>query len=474
MKTTSVDQINWSPCTYCSGRGKVPPKAHKKKGLAQGTQPAESLVVIRPSQYINICTNCGGSGLITSDSVHAIEPNYPHVAIIGAGIGGVALAVACKHRGIPFTLYERDENFNSRSQGYGLTLQQASNAIAGLGITELQNGITSNRHLVHESDGTIIGEWGMRKHLGTNVPENSKRKNVHISRQSLRAQLITQLGGEDMITWEHKLTELKSDDDCVPELHFETPEGDKIVRADLVIGADGIRSVVRAQVINEAVTPLRYLGCIVILGICSLRDISKENLDLLDGKTVFQTVNGSERIYMMPYDEENVMWQLSFPIDESEALTLSSNGSEALQKEALSRLRSWHQPIESILQTTKPHLVTGYPVYDRKMLSPELLSNLGNFSLIGDAAHPMSPFKGQGANQALLDALALAREIQLACTDQEAWRKDGIRKIVLEQFEVDMLERVRSKVEASARAVEVLHSDAALRKDNNPRSRSIA
>ncbi len=58
---------------------------------------------------------------------------YPNVAIIGGGIGGVALAVACLHRGIPFTLYERDRDFAARSQGYGLTLQQACKAIEGLG-----------------------------------------------------------------------------------------------------------------------------------------------------------------------------------------------------------------------------------------------------------------------------------------------------------------------------------------------------
>ncbi|MEQ8238354.1 MAG: hypothetical protein RIA69_04035, partial [Cyclobacteriaceae bacterium] len=51
----------------------------------------------------------------------ADKENYPHVAIIGGGIGGVALAVACLHRRIPFTLYERDSDFNARSQGYGLT-----------------------------------------------------------------------------------------------------------------------------------------------------------------------------------------------------------------------------------------------------------------------------------------------------------------------------------------------------------------
>jgi cation diffusion facilitator CzcD-associated flavoprotein CzcO len=73
---------------------------------------------------------CSGLGLIPAVNPPAADTeNFPHLAIIGAGIGGVALAVACLHRGIPFTIYERDANFDTRSQGYGLTLQQASKAI---------------------------------------------------------------------------------------------------------------------------------------------------------------------------------------------------------------------------------------------------------------------------------------------------------------------------------------------------------
>lgn len=76
-----------------------------------------------------------GSGLLPSDHNTPVDTdNYPHIAIIGGGIGGVALAVACFHRGIPFTLYERDIGFDSRSQGYGLTLQQANKAMEGFGI----------------------------------------------------------------------------------------------------------------------------------------------------------------------------------------------------------------------------------------------------------------------------------------------------------------------------------------------------
>ena len=75
------------------------------------------------------------------------------IAIIGGGIGGVALAAACLHRGIPFTLYERDKSFDIRSQGYGLTLQQTSKAIEGFGVTSLKDGVVSTKHVVHTTDG---------------------------------------------------------------------------------------------------------------------------------------------------------------------------------------------------------------------------------------------------------------------------------------------------------------------------------
>ncbi|MBS0627433.1 MAG: FAD-dependent monooxygenase, partial [Verrucomicrobia bacterium] len=80
---------------------------------------------VRPKITQYLCNDCKGCGLIPacSEPIPNVD-NYPHVAIIGAGIGGMALAVACLHRGIPFTLYERDSSFNARAQGYGLTLQQ--------------------------------------------------------------------------------------------------------------------------------------------------------------------------------------------------------------------------------------------------------------------------------------------------------------------------------------------------------------
>ena len=66
--------------------------------------------------------------------------------------------------------------------------------------------------------------------------------------------------------------------------------------------------------------------------------------------------------------------------------------------------------------------------------------------------HPMSPFKAQGANQALLDALSLARRISGACELNPRWRDVGIRKLVLNEFEEEMARRSASKVEDSAKA----------------------
>lgn len=432
---------------------------------------AEGKPSLRPKMTQYLCNNCSGSGLIPATN-HPIadSKNYPHVAIIGAGIGGVALAVACLHRGIPFTLYERDSSFDARAQGYGLTLQQASNAIKGLGLFSLKKAGNSTRHVVHTTEGKEITEWGRRTH--SNVKKSPKRINMHIPRQDLRLALLEQLGDYDAVQRGHRLVGFKQCEDKNVELSFQINGEIKNVKADLVVGADGIRSVVRSLLIGEDITPLRYLGYVVILGICSLEAFEGVQSSLLDSATVFQTVNGHERIYMMPYSLDSVMWQLSFPMPEEEAKALSVQGAEALKEEACRRTQ-WHQPIPQILSATLPAQVSGYPVYDRELLTSELLEKAGAFTLIGDAAHPMSPFKGQGANQALLDALELARNISITCTPMSKWKEIGVRKTVLIEFEEEMLERSASKVKDSAEAVKLLHSKGVLREGDGPKERCL-
>jgi 2-polyprenyl-6-methoxyphenol hydroxylase-like FAD-dependent oxidoreductase len=477
-RTVTNEGDNWTICLECHGLGKKRRKIRKNVRLRYQIaldhfekEQGDGVAPIRPKGHLNVCSNCNGSGL-----VHAVNPakadkeNYPHVAIIGGGIGGVALAVACLHRAIPFTLYERDSDFDARSQGYGLTLQQASKAIEGLGIFSLENGVISTRHLVHTTDGKVIGEWGTRKWMASIEQTSSKRRNVHIARQSLRLALLKQLGGQGMVAWGHQLIDFKEREGEVVELIFQVDGELRRAKADLVVGADGIRSSVRRLLIGDDITPLRYLGCIVILGICSLGDLQSLDNSLLDSATVFQTANGNERIYIMPYTSDSVMWQLSFPMPEKEAKVLSAQGRQALKDEACRRTQ-WHDPIPQILKATPQAMVSGYPVYDRALLEPESLEKAGSFTLIGDAAHPMSPFKGQGANQALLDALSLARGISKGCRSLSNWKEDGLRKGVLTEFESEMLERCVSKVKDSADAAEFLHSEIVLREGDEPRGR---
>ena len=480
MKKAENKEVSWTMCLECKGRGKksrgLTKKArlHYQMALDQLEKTnGEVATLVPPKGHLHSCPKCSGSGLIPADNPPiADKENYPHLAIIGGGIGGVALAVACLHRGIPFTLYERDDNFEARSQGYGLTLQQASKAIEGFGVFSLEEGVISTRHVVHTTEGKVIGEWGIRKWIQSDAKTLQKRTNVHIARQSLRLALLQQLGGQDSVQWGHQLIDFKECEGKGVDLSFQVDGKIKTAKADLVVGADGIRSLVRRLLIGDSISPLRYLGCIVILGICPLKALKGLNSPLLDSATVFQTANANERIYMMPYASDSVMWQLSFPMPEEDAKALSAQGPQALKEEACRRTQ-WHNPIPQILEATLEAQISGYPVYDRELLEPGLLSKTQKVTLIGDAAHPMSPFKGQGANQALLDALSLARVISRGCRPLCHWRKVGIRESVLTEFESEMLERSATKVNDSAAAAQFLHSEIVLFEGDEPRGRRL-
>ncbi|KAL7565014.1 hypothetical protein ACA910_020726 [Epithemia clementina (nom. ined.)] len=475
-------------CSKCHGQGRItkPPsrkaKLRYKRRLENSdfenemdssshssTVVADGTNLSPPAPRFEPCFSCQSTGLQPVDSTGdnaCVVNDLPLIAIVGGGIAGLALAIACRHRGIPHFVLERDAHFSQRRQGYGLTLQQASKALKYFGNADdiLREGITSTKHVVHTTDGKVVGEWGLRKwgRPSEKKKKEPKRQNLHIARQALRYQLFRACD-EYKIQWNSRLVEYQETETGV-DLTVQTNGNEKLVTqtADLLVGADGIRSQVRKQFIGETTSPLRYLDCLVVLGICPLSglDETARSHELLDGATVFQTADGHTRMYMMPYSTKEYMWQLSFPLPEQEA-SHYEQGSMALKEEAIKRCGAWHRPIPQILRETPVSLVSGYPVYDRALLEAAQLQGSKRVTLIGDACHPMSPFKGQGANQAMLDALSLANSIYKLCHVE----KKGLDH-ALKHFEEEMLARSAVKVQASAEAVKFLHSDIAIQEGN--------
>ena len=392
-------------------------------------------------------------------------------------------------------------------------MQQGAHALRDLGLPN--RGVFSVAHHSFLADGTLLGSYGRAVHETTrdslgNGKGDAQRRNAHIPRQQLRQSLLDALPSEAVV-WGKRLKSLDEHPSGVTLCFTDGSE----THADVVIGADGIWSTVRRQLVPAAADlPLRYLGVVVILGRAPCDHA-------LVREQVFQTVDGDgTRIYTMPFTQPTAqcssghgeptaaedaaatatgapreravtMWQLSFLATEAEANSLPRSGPELLQL-AAERVSGWHAPIEQLIRDTAPSDVTGYPAFDRATpaafrassdgashatstassepppSAPDvpLLSLESRCTLIGDAAHPMSPFKGQGANQALLDAVDVARALRRSalCGGEQTIAH------ALGEFERRMLGRAAPKVAASRAAAASLHDVSATVRSNSTRA----
>ena len=458
-------------CSFCGGDGVRRARPSKRALHEHRTAVAaasEGAPPSPPSPRRLPCAKCDGVGLVGLAAGAALPPlSDAVVAVVGGGIGGAAVALALQQRGIAVRVYERDGSFSQRAQGYGLTMQQGAHALRRLGLEN--SGVFSVAHRSFLPDGTAIGGYGRALHASTrdalgNGRGDAQRRNAHIPRQALRKSLVDALR-PGTIAWGRALRSFDADADgggvtlhlddtsAAPGAPPPPPE-----RAALLVGADGIYSAVRTQLLGDAAAadtqkdpPLRYLGVVVVLGRAPCdHPLAKEQ--------VFQTLDGTTRVYCMPFVDGVSMWQLSFRLSEAEARAMPRDGA-SLRAEALRRVGGWHAPLPQLVADTRPEDVTGYPAYDRDPL-PSSGGALGGgraATLLGDAAHPMSPFKGQGANQALLDAVGLA------CAVRRAAPFGGERRLAdcLGEYEDEMRRRSVPKVLGSRDAAEQLHSEQA-------------
>jgi salicylate hydroxylase len=447
------------------------------------------------------------------------------VAIIGGGLAGTALALDLQRKGIPYVVFEKDVALNARKQGYALTIQQGNSALRQFGISPQQLhevSVTSQSHVSMAYDGAILGHYSAQ-HLTDQkeLPNKSRvkiaasfdsasfrivsvpaitsvsasylekqgsrrRHNVHLPRQTLREMLFTRDSIQHNYRWGTKVVGLENLDNA--EGVRVLLESGETHEASVVVGADGIFSVARDLLgslstsnfiaMKRLMQPLNYLGLMVILGISpNLMFCSQDKGATHDSRRrSMQWVDGTARIFTMPFDASHTMWQLSFPIGEKEALDITNMG-ESLKELALQTVEGWDPALIDMLAHTQINLISGHPAYDRDPV--EVDDFLGTargveslVTLLGDAAHPMSPFKGQGANQALLDAASLGRCLMTSGLGRTGPILMGRRTIAqsLREFEKDMCERSRSKVLGSRDAAAYLHCEQALARGDITRS----
>lgn len=300
--------------------------------------------------------------------------------IVGAGIGGLASALALKRAGIEVTVFERTQEL--QEVGAGLTLW--ANAIKVLHKLALEEITHSAYNL---ADGNIYSWKGQR--LSSLSAAALKRRfgatNLAIHRADLQTALLAAVGPEK-VRLNHQLCDFKQDKAGVTA-HFSNGVE---ARGRTLIGADGLYSSVRTHLFGE--TQPRYAGYTAWRGV-----VAAPLVDILVG----EYWGSGKRFGMVPLSGNRVYWFATNTTSEG-----MQEGFAGRKQEVLSLFADWYPSIPALIEATPESEILRNDIYDRPPLP---YWTRGRVTLLGDAAHPMTPNLGQGACQALEDALVLAQ-----------------------------------------------------------------
>jgi salicylate hydroxylase len=354
-------------------------------------------------------------------------PGSLRIAIIGGGIGGLTAALALRARGLKVSVFEQAEVL--REIGAGVSIQPNAARLlkrAGLGDQLERIGSPINGIALRTSQGEPIVT---RAGLATpTFSRGDQGYNVH------RADLLNLLFDalpKGTVTLGQRCVQLRDEADRV-RLSFANGSS---AEADLVIGADGIRSVVQREIglqsrpTSEGI--MAYRGLIPAERLAWANDLKDPALWLGAGRSfLLYPVAGGRLINMVAF----------VPTDTDSEESWSAPGDlNALAAE----YAGWDKPVRDTIASLDETFRWG--IYDR---APLPYWSTGRITLMGDAAHPMVPHIGQGAGQSIEDGFTLAVLLE-GCTGDEIGHR-------LKLYEAIRRERT-SKVQALARAAGKLY-----------------
>jgi 6-hydroxynicotinate 3-monooxygenase len=336
------------------------------------------------------------------------------IAIVGAGIGGLALAAALRQAGIEAIVYEQAEAFTRVGAG----IQQSPNAMKvhrGLGIEGRlrETGFAPTSSLNRDA---ISGKVTNDHPLGSMVEERYGAPYLTLHRGDLHAALADIVPADTVIRGK-KLVRIV---EAGARVALAFADGSAI-EADLVIGADGAHSLVREHVAGPEQP--RFTGKLAYRTTYPASRLSGINIGTPRSKWW-----GKDRhivIYYVTAKRDEIYFTTSQP-EKADWMTRESWSTKGDLSELRAAFAHFHSDVQAVLAAAPE--VHKWGIYEREPLPTW---SKGRVALLGDACHPMTPYMASGAAMALEDAVVLARcladedfeSIEAALRTYEAIRK---------------------------------------------------